>query len=347
MDAAAAAAATTTGADAAPPAPSSAPEPIPAKTAAPAPSSSEKPSPTGAAAKARTPQIRRVLTTTDALLLRLSRLLSTPSGTDSLLCTLSYTLTFVAAHTRAYVSARLQRFAAALAIKATGGALLPGETLIATLPASSALARASRATESMTKLAALVSDFRVFVRLWALLDVYTWARGVWRQGDDERKEGEKGKDYVQRALVWAEVAATAAFQALENAAYLADKGVLNGAWVTGEKGKRRVARWWVWSSRFWAAYVGLELVRLGWVWAKESNGDDDNGDKKVAAAEDEESRRAKALAWWKQLVSNMAWAPMTLHWSTEEGFISDAWIGFLGIVAGGVGLYEKWKLTAL
>ncbi|KAK8154376.1 hypothetical protein BKA80DRAFT_189380, partial [Phyllosticta citrichinensis] len=311
--------------------PSSAPEPAPVTTSTP----SEKPPQPPAAARARATHVRRVLTTADALLLRLSRLLSTPSGTDSLLCTLSYTLTFVAAHTRAYVSARLERFAAALVIKATG-ALLPGETLIATLPPSSRLARASRATEAMTKLSALVGDFRVFVRLWALLDVYTWARGVWLE--DAGKQ-DKEKDYVQRALVWGEVAASAAFQALENGAYLADKGVLNGEWVTGEKGKRRVARWWVWSSRFWAAYVGLELARLGWAWAKESS---EEQDKKVS----EEDRRERALAWWKQVVSNLAWAPMTLHWSSEEGFISDAWIGFLGTVAGGVGLYEKWKLTA-
>ncbi|KAK8170333.1 hypothetical protein BC567DRAFT_149836, partial [Phyllosticta citribraziliensis] len=314
-------------------APSSAPEPAPVTTSTP---SEKPPQPPAAAARARATHVRRVLTTADALLLRLSRLLSTPSGTDSLLCTLSYTLTFVAAHTRAYVSARLERFAAALAIKATG-ALLPGETLIAALPPSSRLARASRATEAMTKLSALVGDFRVFVRLWALLEVYTWARGVWLE--DAGKQ-EKDKDYVQRALVWGEVAASAAFQALENSAYLADKGVLNGEWVTGEKGKRRVARWWVWSSRFWAAYVGLELARLGWVWAKESNEEQDKS--KVS---EEEDRRARALAWWKQVVSNLAWAPMTLHWSSEEGFISDAWIGFLGIVAGGVGLYEKWKLT--
>ncbi|KAK8249086.1 hypothetical protein IWZ00DRAFT_316999 [Phyllosticta capitalensis] len=309
---------------AAPPAPSSAPEPAPVST------SSEK-APATAASKARASQVRRLLTTTDVLLLRLSRLLSTPSGTDSLLCTLSYTLTFVAAHTRTYVSARLERFAAALAIKATG-ALLPGETLIATLPPSSRLVRLSRATDSMTKLSSVVSDFRVFVRLWALLDIYTWARGVWLEDS-----GKKKKDYVQRALVWGEVAASAAFQALENGAYLADKGVLNGEWWTGENGKRRVARWWVWSSRFWAAYVGLEIVRLGWVWAKEDE------EEQLS----EEDKKAKALAWWKQLISNFAWAPMTLHWSTEEGFISDAWVGALGIVAGGVGLYDKWRATAV
>ncbi|KAK8209733.1 hypothetical protein IWZ01DRAFT_542521 [Phyllosticta capitalensis] len=259
-----------------------------AATAPPAPSSAPEPAP-----------CRRLLTTTDVFLLRLSRLLSTPSGTDSLLCTLSYTLTFVAAHTRTYVSARLERFAAALAINATG-ALLPGETLIATLPPSSRLVRLSRATDSMTKLSGVVSDFRVFVRLWALLDIYTWARGrvVGRQW-----EREKGLRPARVSL--GEVAASAAFQALENGAYLADKGVLNGEWWTGEKGKRRI-------------------VRLGWVWAKEDE------EEQLS----EEDKKAKALAWWKQMISNIAWAPMTLHWSTEEGFISDAWVVPCGIVAG-------------
>jgi hypothetical protein len=48
----------------------------------------------------------------------------------------------------------------------------------------------------------------------------------------------------------------------------------------------------------------------------------------------------------KDLVSNMAYAPLTLHWSKETGLIGDFWVGMLGTAAGAVGFSELWKNTA-
>ena len=50
--------------------------------------------------------------------------------------------------------------------------------------------------------------------------------------------------------------------------------------------------------------------------------------------------------WWSEAYVNAAYAPLTVHWSLEQGCVSEAWVGFLGMVAGLVGFKELWEQTA-
>jgi hypothetical protein len=50
--------------------------------------------------------------------------------------------------------------------------------------------------------------------------------------------------------------------------------------------------------------------------------------------------------WWKDVVSNLAYAPMTLHWLMERGLLSDWGVGACGMVAGGALLVDAWRKTA-
>jgi len=279
------------------------------------------------------PSTRFLLRRTDILLLRLHALLSTPSGIDRTLCTLSYTLTFLHARLSPLLTLRLSRLAASIASKASD-ALLPGETLIASLPAPTSIALLSRTTTSLKSLAALIADFRIFIRLWGLLGIYAWARDTWASPP---------ADAVLRRITWAQVGVNAAYQVLENGAYLASHGVLVSEGWVGERGARRQARWWVWSSRFWAAHVGLEFLRLGYLWRKQHSRRSTDGE---GEKEDKIERKAEQELWWRDLVSNAAYGPLTVHWSLEEGCLSESWVGLLGMVAGGVGLRERWRATA-
>lgn len=291
--------------------------------------------------------IQRLLTaakSSDSLLLRLSRLFSTPSGTDSLLCTLGYTLTLLHSLLNHALTARLTSLATSIASKASE-ALLPGETLITTFPAPPSTQLLAHATTSSKALADLISDYRIFVRLWGLFGIYSWGRGTWTT---PLAAGAGRKEKLLRAVTWGQVAACAAYQVLENGAYLASKGVLNTAGWSGEVGAKRQARWWVWSCRFWAAHVGLEGVRLGALWyyrRKEEEGMGvGDGEKEEKLSREE--RRKEDRVWWRDAVSNMAYAPLTVHWSVEEGVVGEAWVGFLGMVAGAVALREEWRHTA-
>jgi hypothetical protein len=258
------------------------------------------------------------LSKTDATLSHVSRVLSTPSGTDTFLLTLCYTSLLSSSLLSSLSLHRIH--AAARQFISQAIALPPNTTVIidtSSLPPSRLLITSRR----LKALSELVSDFRIFVRLWGLLSIYNWGKRVYNSPPT---------DTLVRRIVYTQVASNIAFQYLENGAYLASKGVLG--W-----GKEKQGRAWIWSSRFWMLHVGLDFVRL---W-REARLRVLKG--KARPGSDEEN---KWLAKWRrEIVVNAVWAPLTLHWSLEEGFASDFWIGVLGSVAGLAGFRELWRNT--
>jgi hypothetical protein len=246
-------------------------------------------------------------------------MLSTPSGTDKLLMLLGYTS--LAASSLLTRLSRARLYAAALQLIKAAADLPIGATVLvdaSKLPAPGIL----RAARSLEALSSLISDFRIFARLWGLLGIWQWGRGVW---ESPPREG------VVRAVTYAQVAVNVVYQVLENGAYLSSKGVMG--WSTERQ------NWaWVWSSRCWAAHVGLEFVRLGYE-AVQRRGTKVKGEDEVVRREEEE-------AWRREVVVNAAYAPMTVHWSLEEGCISPLTVGVLGSVVGAINVAELWKATA-
>jgi hypothetical protein len=291
--------------------------------------------------------LTRTVRTTDRTLLRLSKLLSIPSSTDVLLCTTSYTLTLIHALLSRLLERKLANIATAIAEKADG-ILLPGETLIASLPAPTSTKLIAQAVGSSKALSEVISDFRIFVRLWGALGLYTWARDTYQ---DPLPQDAGRKEKLLRALTWAGIASCVGFQVLENGAYLSSKGALTTASWTGEVGKARENKWWLWSSRCWAVYVGVELVRLGveryykMAPVAEGYGDGEKEDK-IQRGEALKEEKLENWLWWKDLASNVAYAPMTVHWSLEQGLLSDWGVGACGMIAGGALLTDAWRKTA-
>ncbi len=50
--------------------------------------------------------------------------------------------------------------------------------------------------------------------------------------------------------------------------------------------------------------------------------------------------------WYKELVVNVAYAPMTVHYSLENGMLGEGAIGALGAVVGTLSIGQAWKETA-
>lgn len=65
---------------------------------------------------------------------------------------------------------------------------------------------------------------------------------------------------------------------------------------------------------------------------------DEDGEKESKVRQARRARR-----WWAEVVSNVAYAPLTLHWSLERGLLGEGWVGALGMVAGFVGVREAWR----
>ena len=151
---------------------------------------------------------------------------------------------------------------------------------------------------------------------------------------------DRPQDKVLARITLAQVGVNIVYQVLENVAYLAQHGIV-------KRSERQQARDWVWSSRFWAAHVLLEFVRL-WriraLWDRnvvegKTNEEDEEKEAKI-------KRKEEVSTWWRELLINACYAPMTIHWSLESGTMSEEWVGLLGAIAGAIGLREKWKKIA-
>lgn len=286
----------------------------------------------------------RALRNSDALVARLSLLFSTPSSTDSTLSLLSYSLILISHGVDKLLAKRMEAVASRIADQASKS-LQPGEAVIATLPVGEVLgarwARAADTSERMKKARALVSDYRAFVRLWGLLGMYAWAKGHWNSAPGPRKEDESEeerrlnptKNTTVRAIVWAQITACIAFQALENVAYLGQHGILKVEPAT--QGKL-----YQWSSRGWAVHIALELVRL---WKTAQMTREVRQTQAYSAAWDEEDG-----VWWRKLITTAAWAPIALNYSLNPShmFLNEVGLGLSGVVASGVSVRELWKKSA-
>ena len=56
--------------------------------------------------------------------------------------------------------------------------------------------------------------------------------------------------------------------------------------------------------------------------------------------------QASSAKYWRSVATTSAYAPMTLHYSLENGLLSEQVIGVLGLGASVVGLGEVWRGTA-
>ncbi|KAH0403663.1 hypothetical protein KCU89_g1906, partial [Aureobasidium melanogenum] len=263
---------------------------------------------------------RLIASRTDTLLSRLIRVLSTQAGRDKTLCTLQYLLIVAYTQLSRLQGLRYRRFLLSISRK-LGSVLLPGETIIATLsPPEDKLTHVIQGSKALSE---LISDFRCFSRVVESLDLYTWAKGTWNSPPE---------DGIVKAAVWGQIWTITAYQWYENVAYLASKGVLHGErFNTAQQNK-----WWVWSSRYWMAYIALEAVRLARVWQLKPTV------ASSATEKDPQTLEAEAL-WKRQMTVNMAWAPVSYHYSLESGALSKDWLGVLGLIAGGTGFRNLWR----
>ncbi|KAI1457121.1 hypothetical protein F4805DRAFT_429645 [Annulohypoxylon moriforme] len=311
-------------------------DPIPS-SAPPAPVPSPKPFP-----------IRDVLAAApsnlDAFLAHLQRCLQTPSGIDTTLLLVCYASRLSASVLEALTRPAIRRSAnQLLAIAAT---LPPSATLVfsAKVLPGGGVAAILEVAKRLRALSSLLSDARTFLRLWGLLNMYFWARRLIlsRKAKETEKDGEGGQkeDRVERAISWVQMSACVVFQALENGAYLSSKGVLGWAPATQRKAS-------LWSARFWAAFVGVEVGRLFYESHRRGQRTRDEkfaGGKTAAQVQRDEIEWGEG--WKKSVARNLAWAPLTVHWSLEQGLLGEMAIGALASIPGIIQMRDLWRRTA-
>ncbi|KAK3333310.1 hypothetical protein B0T19DRAFT_122409 [Cercophora scortea] len=296
----------------------------------------------------------------DAFLTRLNSILATPAGIDTVLLFTCYSSKLTSAVLTHLAQSALRRSAREwLALLAS----LPPRTTVlfsAKTPAAGVAGVAELATTAtaatalvvakrLSALSTLLSEARTMLRLWALLGMYFWGKGLvakavarfYRRREGAKKQDggvdEKGvvvakqeeESVLDTTLAWTQLALCIALQALENGAYLSSKGVM------GWSGPAQ-AKAYKWSARFWAAYVGVELGKIAAEGLRRTN------KAEVATAEEAREQRAD---WRRRLAKNLAWAPLTLHWSTDKGLVGDFVVGLFGTVPGVIQISQAWAAS--
>jgi hypothetical protein len=253
------------------------------------------------------------LPTTDSRVAHLNKILATSSGVDTTLTLVGYSLYFVASQIP-----RLE----ALNLRARASPLLSNDAPKTQALASGVVSPLANLAISTKTLAGICSDFRAFTRLWGLLGVYASVRKL---------QSAHPPDSVLHGLAWSQTLSLAAYLVYENGYYLAAKGVLRG-W-SAEKQKR----WAKTSLRMFLVYIILDWVKL--FRTKHLR------EKKAKEGSVETTKEEEAI-WWRTATVDAAYTPVAMHWSSQNGILSDAWVGALMSVVGLVKFRTAWAQTA-
>lgn len=271
----------------------------------------------------------------DAFLARLHRCASSRSGADVVLLFLTYA-------TR--LSSNLLETASRAALRNSANKLV---ALALQLPPSAAVSFASSAPISspvigaalqlaarLKAASATLSEIRTFGRLWGLLGLYFAAKKLVLSRDAAAKDPEKKTDTAESRfdtlVATAQILALISFQAAENVAYLSSRKILGFS----PTAQGKLARW---SVRSWALYIGMELGRL----LVERQ-------RRVTAAGGRLTAKDAewSAAWKKDFFRNLAWSPITVHWSVDNGPLNDLAISLLAFYPAVSQMKDLWKANS-
>jgi hypothetical protein len=260
--------------------------------------------------------LRTIFTSkTDARIQRLSKILATSSGVDTTLTLVGYSFFLASSQLTSLQTLELKTLSRLFSSNAS-------PTLLA-ISAKSILKLDSLSIRLKT-LAGMCSDFRTFTRLWGMLGIYAMAK---------RNYLDLPKDTILRGVGWSQTLALGAYYVYENTYYLAGKGVLRG-WRVEE-----ITRWAKMSLKCFMAFVLIEYVRL---WRTRQLREE----KRASGILSEKEVEKEEEAWRRSVLTNLAYTPLSLHWSSETGpLMSDARVGMLMSLIGLVKFRAAWALT--
>ncbi|KAL8866751.1 MAG: hypothetical protein Q9198_008771, partial [Flavoplaca austrocitrina] len=158
---------------------------------------------------------------------------------------------------------------------------------------------------------------------------------------------------LTHSITLTQILAGITFQILENLAYLGDKNIL-------PLSPARRSKYWLWCCRAWAAHVFLEIFKL--LLSRPQHTQDlqiptpKTIDPKTSSSENvqttptpshqQTTTKAERETFHRNLKINLAYAPMTLHYSLPNGLLNDSTVALCGVLASWWGLQGAWARTA-
>ncbi|KJZ68881.1 hypothetical protein HIM_11725 [Hirsutella minnesotensis 3608] len=305
------------------------------EAAEPSASVQQSPQPPGQVTnKSATVSLAAVPARADAFIAHLQRCLQSRAGADAVLLFLCYSFR-LGGSVLETLSRPILRLSARRLV-AAAFKLPPATTVVlsATPPHPPLAALALRLGGRFKAMAAMISETRTMGRLWGLLGLYFAAKRLVLKtcsANQESNKSEKTQDEADRLfdtlLAYAQVVSLIVFQGAENLSYLGGKKVL--PFPAATQGRLSLI-----SVRSWGLYVGMEVSRL----LIERSRRVSSG---VAATD------VRWMAdWRRRFLRNLAWAPLTVHWSTPNGILPDLMVSLLAAYPATCGMLDLWRDTA-
>lgn len=274
--------------------------------------------------------------TIDALLARLHRCLQTRAGADVVLLFLTYFTRLTGAVLEDLARGALRHNARKLISLAL---TLPPSTTVTfsnKVVASPFAALGLALSARLKAMSGVLTEVRTFGRLFGLLGLYFAAKKFIMSrlapADPEKNQDAKAERTFDTLVSAAQIISLISFQATENVAYLASKKVL--PFTPATQGK--LAQW---SVRSWAMYIGMELGRLLV-----------DRQRRVSAAGGKLTTKDAEWSanWKKEFTGNLAWAPLTIHWSTlPKGLgLNELAVSLLAFYPACGAMKDLWKANA-
>ncbi|RDB25918.1 hypothetical protein Hypma_006765 [Hypsizygus marmoreus] len=207
----------------------------------------------------------------------------------------------------------------------------------------------SAAAVAYGKLESLLGDSRTLWRIWGLLPIVQWLISL-----ERNQQPTRNLLTIERLQGWSMLACGP----LEQLAYLCSHGIIPSTlpnivslFSSSAKPITLDANvLGIWSTRFWALYVVLQFAHL-------------REDRKLLQLRQRNLRKVKGVGltvaekqelrqrwdgYWSELITNLGYLPLTIHWSLEKGlFKNEIWVGVFGLIAAVASFRSGWRATAL
>ncbi|KAL7423857.1 hypothetical protein Q5752_001441 [Cryptotrichosporon argae] len=284
--------------------------------------------------------------TPQALLARLAALTSRKSGLDASLMLVQYSSPLVVALLLALARLRARAAKIPLGVQTAQAAqssasAIGARTAVRVMPG----AGVRRVAEGWAKVGGGIGEARVVMRAFQLLPYLQWLLSLHPHPLASLLRLVTAPHKVNlespKTLPTLQALSLLAYAPLEHFAWLGSKGVITVSPTT-------LARASTWSCRFWAAYVFITIHQLRGTYVglvRERRA--------LARREDEKDEGAKAdgralagkwMTWATDCVTNAAYLPLTLHWSTPSGLWTNPLItASLGTAAALSQLSAEWR----
>jgi len=207
----------------------------------------------------------------------------------------------------------------------------------------------------LAKLGTLLSDARMLSNIWGLLPIIQWLTSLERNPPPTRR-----LHTIERLQGWSMLC----YYPLEHLYYLLSHSIIPSqlarpAILSAFSSKSlelkdtpialdagALSRL---SVRFWALYVFLQFAHLREDGKLLKQRERALGKSKATTAQAEmDELRKRWDALWGQVVVNLGYAPLTLHWSLRGGlFENEIWVGVFGLIAALASWRNGWKATTL